>query len=151
SAWRGKGRIQDRDRRSGRRDSADPLHPTAELALSRSPDRSGFRCSPRSAGSDGSSGRWADRLGNPQLFPSENHLKNGLRKEQSMTETKPWYLSRTIWASAVAVLTGVAGAAGSPFDAADGTLITDTLLQGVSAVAGLIAIIGRLSAKDRIG
>lgn len=68
-----------------------------------------------------------------------------------MTETKPWYLSRTIWASAVAVLTGVAGAAGLPFDAVDGTLITETLLQGVSAVAGLIAIIGRLSAKDRIG
>jgi hypothetical protein len=45
----------------------------------------------------------------------------------------------------------VAGAGGLPFDAADGTLITDTLLQGVSAVAGLIAIIGRLSAKDRIG
>ncbi len=68
-----------------------------------------------------------------------------------MIATKPWYLSRTIWASAVAVLTGAAGAAGLPLDAADGTLITDTFLQGVSAFAGLIAIIGRLSAKDRIG
>lgn len=68
-----------------------------------------------------------------------------------MTATKPWYLSRTIWASVVAVVTGAAGMMGLPVDAADGALITDTLLQGVSAIAGLIAILGRLSAKDRIG
>ncbi|MET3790753.1 hypothetical protein [Aquamicrobium terrae] len=68
-----------------------------------------------------------------------------------MTATKPWYLSRTIWASVVAVVTGAAGMVGLPVDAAYGALITDTLLQGVSAVAALIAILGRLSAKDRIG
>lgn len=68
-----------------------------------------------------------------------------------MTAMKPWYLSRTIWASIVTVVTGAAGLTGLPVEAADGALITDTLLQGVSAISGLIAILGRLSAKDRIG
>lgn len=68
-----------------------------------------------------------------------------------MTAMKPWYLSRTIWASIVTVVTGAAGLTGLPIEATDGALITDTLLQGVSAISGLIAILGRLSAKDRIG
>jgi hypothetical protein len=68
-----------------------------------------------------------------------------------MTTSKPWYLSRTIWASIVTVLTGAAGLAGVPMDGVDGQALTDTLLQVVSAVSGLIAIVGRLSAKQRIG
>jgi len=68
-----------------------------------------------------------------------------------MTTTKPWYLSRTIWASIVTVLSGAAGIAGLPIDGVDGQALTDTLLQVISAVSGLIAILGRLSAKERIG
>ncbi|MBN9244173.1 MAG: hypothetical protein J0I98_15395 [Mesorhizobium sp.] len=68
-----------------------------------------------------------------------------------MTTSKPWYLSRTIWASIVTVLTGAAGIAGLPIDGVDGQALTDTLLQAISAVSGLIAILGRLSAKERIG
>ncbi|MFC5385360.1 hypothetical protein ACFPLB_05180 [Aquamicrobium segne] len=68
-----------------------------------------------------------------------------------MIAIKPWYFSRTIWASLITVLTGAAGLSGLPVEAGDGGLITDTVLQGVSAVSGLIAIFGRLSAKDRIG
>ena len=65
-----------------------------------------------------------------------------------MTTSKPWYLSRTIWASIVTVLTGAAGLTGLPID---GQALTETLLQIVSAVSGLVAIFGRLSAKARIG
>lgn len=68
-----------------------------------------------------------------------------------MTTSKPWYLSRTIWASIVTVLSGAAGIAGLPIDGVDGQALTDTLLQAISAVSGLIAILGRLSAKERIG
>ncbi len=68
-----------------------------------------------------------------------------------MTTIKPWYLSRTIWASIVTVLTGAAGLAGLPIDGVDGQALTDTLLQVISAVSGLVAIFGRLSAKERIG
>lgn len=67
-----------------------------------------------------------------------------------MTTTKPWYLSRTIWASIVTVLTGAAGLAGLSVDGADGQTLTDAVLQLVAAASGLVAIVGRLSAKDRI-
>lgn len=68
-----------------------------------------------------------------------------------MTTAKPWYLSRTIWASIVAVLSGGAGFRGIPIGGADNAALTDAVLQAVTAVAGLVAIVGRLSAKDRIG
>jgi hypothetical protein len=68
-----------------------------------------------------------------------------------MTEGKSWYLSRTIWASIVTVLTGAAGLTGLPLDGLDNAALTDTLLQAISAVSGLVAIFGRLSAKHRIG
>ncbi len=68
-----------------------------------------------------------------------------------MTLSKPWYLSRTIWASIVTILTGAAGLTGLPLDGLDGSALADTLLQAVSAISGLIAVFGRLSAKERIG
>ena len=68
-----------------------------------------------------------------------------------MPSSKPWYLSRTIWASIITVLTGAAGVVGLPSDGLDDPALADTLLQAVSAISGLIAIFGRLSAKHRIG
>lgn len=68
-----------------------------------------------------------------------------------MINLKPWYLSRTIWASVVTTLVGVAGLAGLPVGSIDNGALTDTLLQAVTAISGLIAIFGRLSAVDRIG
>ncbi len=68
-----------------------------------------------------------------------------------MTTAKPWYLSRTIWASIVAVLSGGAGYLGIPIGGVENGELTDAVLQAVSAVAGLVAILGRLGAKDRIG
>lgn len=64
---------------------------------------------------------------------------------------KPWYLSRTIWASGVAVVATLAGAVGLPLDTAEIALLPDAVLQVVAAVAGVIAIIGRVSARNRIG
>lgn len=72
-------------------------------------------------------------------------------KERMMTTSKPWYLSRTIWASIVTVLTGTAGLAGLSVDGADGQTLTDAVLQLIGAASGVIAILGRLSAKARIG
>lgn len=68
-----------------------------------------------------------------------------------MTTAKPWYLSRTIWASIVAILSSGAGLLGIPIGGVDDAALTDAVLQAVTAVAGLVAIFGRLSAKDRIG
>ena len=68
-----------------------------------------------------------------------------------MIDIKPWYLSRTIWASIVTVLAALASLFSLPTEALEDPAIPDLLLQAVSAVAGLIAIAGRLSAKARIG
>ena len=71
--------------------------------------------------------------------------------ELNMIDTKPWYLSRTIWASLVAIGLSVAGALGISTAAIDGTGLTDALLQAATGVAALIALYGRLSASRKIG
>jgi hypothetical protein len=68
-----------------------------------------------------------------------------------MTTAKPWYLSRTIWASVVTVLNGGAGLVGVPTGVIDDGALTDTILQLVTAISGLVAIFGRLAARDTIG
>jgi hypothetical protein len=68
-----------------------------------------------------------------------------------MTASKPWYLSRTIWASIITVATGGAGLFGIPTGLIDNGALTETILQLVTAVSGLIAILGRISATSKIG
>lgn len=68
-----------------------------------------------------------------------------------MTDSKPWYLSRTIWASIVSVALGVGGWLGLASEQFDQGLLTDSLIELVGALAGVIAIIGRLRATARIG
>ncbi|RUM97329.1 hypothetical protein EET67_13275 [Pseudaminobacter arsenicus] len=68
-----------------------------------------------------------------------------------MIANKPWYLSRTIWASLIAVLSAGGSLLGVPVDDADQAALADTVLQAVAALAGILAIIGRVSATSRIG
>ena len=68
-----------------------------------------------------------------------------------MTEMKPWYLSRTIWASLITIATAAAGILGVPVAGLDNSALTDTVLQAVAAISGLVAIFGRMGAKQRIG
>ncbi len=63
---------------------------------------------------------------------------------------KPWYMSRTIWASIITVASAGAAALGMPVDAAESAALTETVLQAVAAISGLIAIFGRLAATTRI-
>ena len=67
-----------------------------------------------------------------------------------MNKSKPWYLSRTIWASIVTLLTGGAGLVGVPVGGLDNAALTETIMQAITAISGLIAIMGRVSAKERI-
>jgi len=67
-----------------------------------------------------------------------------------MTETKPWYLSRTIWASVVTVAAGVGSLIGLPIEELDNQAVTETVLQAITAISGLFAIFGRLAANTRI-
>jgi hypothetical protein len=68
-----------------------------------------------------------------------------------MTESKPWYLSRTIWASLITILMSAGSVVGLPLAGVDNSALTDTLLQAITAISGLVAIFGRLSARSRIG
>lgn len=68
-----------------------------------------------------------------------------------MDARKPWYLSRTIWASLITIVMAAAGLLGVPVAGIDNAALTDTILQAISALSGLIAIFGRLSATDKIG
>lgn len=67
-----------------------------------------------------------------------------------MTDSKPWYLSRTIWASLITIVTAAAGILGVPVAGIDNAALADTLLQAVTAISGLVAIFGRLGADARI-
>ncbi|WP_163269002.1 hypothetical protein [Chelativorans alearense] len=67
-----------------------------------------------------------------------------------MNETKPWYLSRTIWASVVTVVAGTGGLLGMPVEEVDNQALVETLLQAITAISGLLAIFGRLAADRRI-
>lgn len=68
-----------------------------------------------------------------------------------MIANKPWYLSRTIWASLIAVLSAGGSLIGMPVDDVDQAALAETILQAVAAVGGILAILGRLTATSRIG
>ena len=73
------------------------------------------------------------------------------RMREQMTDSKPWYLSRTIWASLITIVTAAAAILGVPVAGIDNAALTDTLLQAITAISGLVAIFGRLGANSRIG
>ncbi|MBO6719160.1 MAG: hypothetical protein JJ913_14480 [Rhizobiaceae bacterium] len=68
-----------------------------------------------------------------------------------MENIKPWYLSRTIWASVVTVGSAAASIFGIPLGGLDNAALTDSVLQAITAISGVIAIFGRMSAVSRIG
>ena len=67
-----------------------------------------------------------------------------------MIESKPWFLSRTIWAAVVSTVAAAGAFFGVPVDEAAKAGLTDGILQLVSVVAGLFTILGRLTASTRI-
>ncbi|WP_311029195.1 hypothetical protein [Mesorhizobium koreense] len=67
-----------------------------------------------------------------------------------MDAIKPWYLSRTIWASIVTIAMSSAGLLGFSTGGIDSSSLTDTLLQAISGIAGMAAIIARLFATHQL-
>lgn len=68
-----------------------------------------------------------------------------------MALVKPWYASRTIWASIVAVFASIAGLFGAEVAPDDAALLTDSIMNAVAAAGAIIAVIGRIVARSRIG
>ncbi len=59
-----------------------------------------------------------------------------INKGVDMNETKPWYLSRTIWASLVTIALPLAGTLGMQrLPRIDEQALTDTLLQACAGIA----------------
>ncbi len=90
------------------------------------------------------------RAGRPGEADNHPDLKP-LERTFDMTDIKPWYLSRTIWASLITIVTATGGILGLPLAGVDNAALTDTLLQAVTAISGLVAIFGRVGATTRIG
>lgn len=61
-----------------------------------------------------------------------------------------WCDAKTIWATLVSIAAAIAALFGFPLDEATRSGITEGALQLVTAIAGLFAILGRLSASTRI-
>jgi hypothetical protein len=70
-----------------------------------------------------------------------------------MDETKPWYASKTIWASILQVLVGVLVSTGFLGEGTAGTIIAEgpELIAGaVVGLLGLVSLYGRAFAKKTI-
>ena len=65
-----------------------------------------------------------------------------------MDQSKPWYLSRTIWASLVSIAASLGAFVGYDIDDATRIGLTDAILQVVAALAGITAIAGRVAARS---
>jgi len=67
-----------------------------------------------------------------------------------MIEEKPWYLSRTIWGSLIAVAAALGSILGISLDQATQTELADIVVQLAGAAGALVAIYGRLAATEII-
>ncbi|MGJ8570608.1 MAG: hypothetical protein ACSHXI_07905 [Hoeflea sp.] len=68
-----------------------------------------------------------------------------------MTDIKPWWQSRTLWGAIVTIASATLGLLGSDIAETDREALTGLLTSLGAALGGLIAIVGRLKAKNRIG
>ena len=68
-----------------------------------------------------------------------------------MTDIKPWWQSRTLWGAIVTIVSAGLGLAGLDLGDADREALIGLLTSLGAAAGGVIAIVGRITAKDRIG
>ncbi|MCK5296456.1 MAG: hypothetical protein KAJ75_06175 [Alphaproteobacteria bacterium] len=66
-------------------------------------------------------------------------------------DTKPWWKSQGVWGGIIAVAAGIGGLFGYSISGADQASIAEAGIGIASAVGGLVAIIGRISASKNIG
>lgn len=68
----------------------------------------------------------------------------------TVTKSKTWYESKTVWGGVLAVLATVAGAFGYTVVEADQTAMVDNLAAIGAAIGGVLAIYGRITSKTNI-
>ncbi len=67
-----------------------------------------------------------------------------------MTNEKSWFLSKTIWASIVTILLSCSSFFNISLDHVDEAALTDTIIQFLTALSGIVALFGRISATTLI-
>jgi hypothetical protein len=67
-----------------------------------------------------------------------------------MVEEKPWYESKTIWGSLVAIAASLSAALGVGIDGTTQAELASIIVQFAAAAGSLVAIYGRLMATDII-
>ncbi|MCB1416684.1 MAG: hypothetical protein M9908_11900 [Phyllobacteriaceae bacterium] len=67
-----------------------------------------------------------------------------------MIDEKPWYLSRTIWGSLIAVAAALGSILGISLDQTIQAELADIVVQMAGAAGALVAIYGRLAATEII-
>ena len=67
-----------------------------------------------------------------------------------MNDFKPWYASRTIWGSIIALLAAVASAFGVEIDQQMQTTFIESALQLVAIGGSMLAVFGRMTATTQI-
>jgi len=68
-----------------------------------------------------------------------------------MIDIKPWWQSRTLWGAIVTITSAGLGLAGLDLGDADREALIGLLTSLGAALGGVIAIAGRITAKNRIG
>ena len=68
-----------------------------------------------------------------------------------MNEVVAWYRSRTVWGALVTILASLAHFSGIDATAAEEGELADLIVAAVGALGGIVALVGRLSARRRVG
>ena len=63
---------------------------------------------------------------------------------------KPWYLSKTVWGSLVAILAALAGLFDIELTPDDQARAVDLVVQAIGAMGALVALVGRFRTTHRI-
>ncbi|VVT14257.1 hypothetical protein [Rhizobium sp. EC-SD404] len=67
-----------------------------------------------------------------------------------MDPIKPWYMSRSIWGGLIAAAASLGSLFGMTLETGDQAILTEALLQAVSALGAAAAIYGRFAATSRL-
>ncbi|MEQ8480007.1 MAG: hypothetical protein RIC18_05050 [Hoeflea sp.] len=68
-----------------------------------------------------------------------------------MDTTKPWWKSKTLWGAFVTLVAAALGLAGIDLADTEREALTEMMASLGAALGGLIALVGRISARSRIG
>lgn len=67
-----------------------------------------------------------------------------------MDADKKWWASKSVWGGTVAIIAGIAGVFGYAVDTGDQETIVAAITGIAGSIGGLVAVYGRIKAKDQI-